>query len=113
MEGIKEFTQKIIGEIMTEKIAVDVASPHVCPKCQTGRLKLMPKLAKCNNPDCDFLIFRWIAGKVLSDKQFEDILKKGKSALIKGFKSKAGKSFDAHVNLGEDYSLTFQFPERK
>ncbi|MCH5238295.1 MAG: DNA topoisomerase 3 [Muribaculaceae bacterium] len=113
MEGIKDFTMKTIEEIMTVKIAVDVASPHVCPKCQTGRLKLMPKLAKCNNPDCDFLMFRTIAGKVLSDKQFEDILKKGKSALIKGFKSKAGKSFDAHVILGEDYRLTFQFPERK
>ena len=113
MEGIKDFTKKTIGEIMTVKIAVDVASPHVCPKCQSGRLKLMPKLAKCNNPDCDFLMFRSIAGKVLSDKQFEDILKKGKSALIKGFKSKAGKSFDAHVILGENYRLTFQFPERK
>ena len=113
MEGIKDFTKKTIGEIMSVKVAADIPSPHICPKCQTGRLKLMPKLAKCNNPDCDFLMFRTIAGKVLSDKQFEDILKKGKSALIKGFKSKAGKSFDAHVILGEDYRLTFQFPERK
>ena len=113
MEGIKDFTKNTIGEIMSVKIAVDVASPHICPKCQTGRLKLMPKLAKCNNPDCDFVMFRNMAGKVLSDKQFEDILKKGKSALIKGFKSKAGKSFDAHVTLGEDCRLTFQFPERK
>lgn len=98
---------------MSVKVAADISSPHVCPKCQSGRLKLMPKLAKCNNPDCDFLMFRTIAGKVPSDNQFEDILKKGKSALIKGFKSKAGKSFDAHVILGEDYRLTFQFPERK
>ena len=113
MEGIKDFTKKTIGEIMSVKVAADIASPHICPKCQSGRLKLMPKLAKCNNPDCDFLMFRSIAGKVLSDKQFEDILKKGKSALIKGFKSKAGKSFDAHVILGEDYRLTFQFSERK
>ena len=113
MEGIKDFTKNTIGEIMAVKISVDVASPHVCPKCQTGRLKLMPKLAKCNNPECDFIMFRNMAGKVLSDKQFEDILKKGKSALIKGFKSKAGKSFDAHVILGDDLRLTFQFPDRK
>ena len=113
MEGIKDFTKNTIGEIISVKIAVDVTSPHICPKCKTGRLKLMPKLAKCNNPDCDFLMFRNMAGKVLSDKQFEDILKKGKSALIKGFKSKAGKSFDAHVILGENFRLTFQFPDRK
>ncbi|MCH5238031.1 MAG: DNA topoisomerase 3 [Muribaculaceae bacterium] len=113
MEGIKDFTKNTIGEIVSLKISVDVASPHVCPKCQTGRLKLMPKLAKCNNPECDFIMFRNMAGKVLSDKQFEDILKKGKSALIKGFKSKAGKSFDAHVILGDDLRLTFQFPDRK
>ena len=113
MEGIKDFTKNTIGEIMTVKIAVEVASPHVCPKCQTGRLKLMPKLAKCNNPDCDFLMFRNIAGKVLSDKQFEDILKKGKTSLIKGFKNKVGKPFDAHVIMGEDFRLTFQFPDRK
>jgi len=40
------------------------------------------------------------------------LLTKGKTAVIKGFKSKAGKAFDAGLKLDENYQVVFDFPEK-
>ncbi|KAA6326869.1 hypothetical protein EZS27_024076, partial [termite gut metagenome] len=42
-----------------------------------------------------------------------DLLTKGRTGIIKGFKSKAGKPFDAALKFDENYRVTFDFPERK
>lgn len=113
MDGIKNYTVRSIAELLNVKLAVEMDSPYICPKCQTGRLKIYPKVVKCNNKECDLLLFRTLAGKQISDTHVEQLLKKGKTTLIKGFKNKAGKPFDAYVILGDDYRFSFQFPERK
>jgi DNA topoisomerase-3 len=41
------------------------------------------------------------------------LLTKGKTGVIKGFKSKAGKSFDASLKFDENYRVTFEFSEKK
>jgi DNA topoisomerase-3 len=48
----------------------------------------------------------------LSDKQILELLTKGKTTVIKGFKSKAGKTFDAALKFDENYRVTFDFPEK-
>jgi len=59
-------------------------------------------------------IFREKAGKELSDTQLKDLIRDGKTGIIKGFKSKQGNSFDAVVTLNrETYQTEFSFPERK
>jgi DNA topoisomerase-3 len=42
-----------------------------------------------------------------------DLLTKGKTGIIKNFKSKTGKSFDAALKFDADYQVVFDFPERK
>jgi DNA topoisomerase-3 len=42
-----------------------------------------------------------------------DLLTKGKTAVIKNFKSKAGKPFDAALKFDENYRVTFEFGEKK
>ena len=37
----------------------------------------------------------------------------GNTKLLKGFKSKQGKNFDAIVAFDGDYNTTFVFPEKK
>jgi DNA topoisomerase-3 len=54
-----------------------------------------------------------VSEKQLSDHQITELLTKGKTAVIKGFKSKAGKSFDAALKFDENYKVTFDFPEKK
>ena len=82
------------------------------PKCNTSKVTFFPKVAKCKNEACGLTVFRSIAGKELSDGQLTDLLTKGKTPLIKGFKSKAGKTFDAHVKLDGEYKTAFEFPQK-
>jgi len=45
--------------------------------------------------DCTLTIFRNKCDKQLSDKQIVELVTKRKTGLIKGFKGKNGKAFDA------------------
>jgi len=47
---------------------------------------------------CRFVLWKTpICGKVLTPNQIKSLLKKGKTPLIKGFKSKSGKLFSAFL----------------
>lgn len=67
-----------------------------CPSCNSD-LVVSEKFCRCTG--CNFRLWTTIAGKKLTRNQAETIIKKGKSGVIKGFKSKAGNSFDAFVLL--------------
>ncbi|WP_374693642.1 topoisomerase C-terminal repeat-containing protein [Bacteroides thetaiotaomicron] len=57
-------------------------------------------------------MFRLKAGRTLSDDEIKDLLTDGHTKLLKGFKSKQGKSFDAIVAFDGEYNTTFVFPEK-
>ncbi len=57
---------------------------------------------------CKFVIWKSIAGKTISLRTAQAILRQGKSPLLKGFKSKAGKPFEAKLKL-EDGAIRFEF----
>ena len=50
---------------------------------------------------------------MLTDKQIVELLTKGKTTVIKGFKSKAGKPFDASLKFDAEWQTVFDFPEKK
>ncbi|MDR3095066.1 MAG: topoisomerase C-terminal repeat-containing protein, partial [Bacteroidales bacterium] len=85
----------------------------LCPKCKTAQVSIYPKVAKCSDANCGLVVFRNISEKQLSDKQITDLLANGKTGIIKGFKSKAGKPFDAALKFDENYRVTFDFGEKK
>lgn len=95
-----------------------------CPKCG-GTVIYLTKSANCKNSllskedkergkhaSCDFWLPLSIASKKLSSKQISDLLLKKETKVIKGFKSKQDKAFDAKLKLGEDNKLTFDFPQK-
>ncbi|MDR0605729.1 MAG: topoisomerase C-terminal repeat-containing protein, partial [Bacteroidales bacterium] len=94
------------------KIEVADDSACICPKCKTANVRFYPKVAKCTDPNCGLVVFRSISEKELSDKQVLELLTKGKTAIINGFKSKAGKVFAAALKFDENYRVTFEFSER-
>ena len=49
----------------------------------------------------------------LSDKQIIELVTKRKTGLIKGFKGKNGKAFDASLVLDEQFNVGFSFPKKK
>ena len=58
-------------------------------------------------------MFRQKASRNLMDEEIKELLTTGKTALLKGFKSKQGKSFDAIIAFDADYNTVFIFPEVK
>jgi DNA topoisomerase-3 len=58
---------------------------------------------------CKFAIWKEIAKKKITAKQASDLLVKGKTGELKGFKSKAGKDFQAILVLGADGKVGFDF----
>ena len=58
--------------------------------------------------ECDFVIWKNIAGQKVSQKLIKQLLTDGKTELIENFKSKAGKAFNAHLVL-KDHKVSFDF----
>jgi len=57
---------------------------------------------------CKFVIWKTIAGKRIGVRTAKTLLTKGETSRLKGFKSKAGKSFDARLKL-VDGKVQFDF----
>jgi DNA topoisomerase-3 len=110
---IEIYTEQITTELLGTKIEVADSNACICPKCRTAQIRFYPKVAKCSDPNCGLVVFRTVSEKELSDKQVLELLTKGKTAVINGFKSKAGKLFSAILKFDEDYKVVFEFPEKK
>lgn len=111
-KGIEVYTAQITEELLQVQLSVTDGNQIPCPKCQSGRILFYPKVAKCSNVDCPLTIFRSKGDKQLTDNQITDLVTKGKTSLIKGFKSKEGKLFDAHVTFDKDFRTVYEFPPR-
>jgi len=111
---IEAYTREITSELLScDKLFGHKDSGCACPKCGSGRMRFYGKVVRCDNADCGLPVFRLKASRTLSDDEIKDLLTDGHTKLLKGFKSKQGKSFDAIVAFDGDYNTTFVFPERK
>lgn len=112
-KGIEVYASQITSELLESRIESGHArEAYPCPKCKNGRVVLFPKVAKCNNEACGLTVFRNKSGKDLTDGQLKELLLKGKTPLIKGFKSKENKPFDAIIAFDADYKTIFEFPPK-
>lgn len=83
-----------------------------CPKC-SSKMKLNSKACNCSNESCKYVLWATQFNKALTITQITDLLSKGKTREIKGFKSKAGKKFDAALQLEKDGSITPVFSNKR
>lgn len=111
-KGIEVYAAQITEELLQVQVSVTDGERLPCPKCQSGRILFYPKVAKCSNVDCGLTVFRSKGEKQLTDNQITDLVTKGKTSLIKGFKNKDGKTFDAHVTFDKDFRTVYEFPPR-
>ena len=112
-KGIEVYAGQITAELLSVHLSIAGEETCPCPKCGNGCILFYPKVAKCSNVDCTLTIFRNKCDKQLSDKQIVELVTKRKTGLIKGFKGKNGKSFDASLVLDEQFNVAFSFPEKK
>ena len=111
---IEAYTREITSELLScDKLFARRDSGCKCPKCGAGTMQFYGKVVRCNNAECGLPVFRLKANRTLSDDEIKNLLTDGHTKLLKGFKSKQGKSFDAVVAFDGDYNTVFVFPERK
>ncbi|WP_072542165.1 type IA DNA topoisomerase [Bacteroides mediterraneensis] len=114
LHDIEDYTRKITTELLAcDKIFGHKASGCACPKCGTGTMQFYGKVVRCDNPDCALPVFRQIAGRTLTDTEMTDLLAKGRTGVLSGFKSKQGNPFSAAVAFDADFNTKFIFPEAK
>ena len=112
-QATEVYTRQITTELLGTSISIADRTECPCPKCKTGKVIFYSKIAKCNDESCGLMVFRSKSEKQLSDKQISDLLTTGKTSVIKGFKSKGGKSFDAALIFDSEFKVVFDFPEKK
>lgn len=80
-----------------------------CPVCKSKIVETQ-KAYGCSawKDGCTFAIWKTIAGKAISPKVAKTLLAKGSVPRMKGFKSKAGKPFEAALKL-EDGKVSLDF----
>ncbi len=108
---IKEYTRTITSELLeggkTISLVTEATVPKegdlICPLCGKGIIRFNDKAAGCSEyrGGCKFVIWRTVAEKKLTDNQLKTLIQKGKTSVLKGFKSKAGNSFDAALEFKE------------
>lgn len=108
-----EFTREQLASQSNQDKAVFSQEKTIvgaCPICGMDIVEY-PKAFSCTSgrDGCGFVIFRKISEKNISAAVAKQLLTKSKSNLIKGFISKAGKPFDAHLVLDENNKVKFNF----
>jgi hypothetical protein len=87
-----------------------------CPLCGSEVVD-QPRSYGCSRwrDGCKFAIWKEIAGKPISPGTARALLRKGRSPLLKGFRSRSGRTFEARLKLEEgvvgfDFSSEGQAP---
>jgi DNA topoisomerase-3 len=85
-----------------------------CPKCgfPVVETKKAYSCTAWKTSGCDFAIWKQVSGKRLGESQARQLLTKGRTGQLKGFKSKAGKPYAAALKLDGDHKVRLDFGER-
>lgn len=113
---IKQTLETVPSHLETKQFAAlpeeeEAASQAiVCPDCKEGKIVLKKSFYGCSRykEGCTQTFPLRVASKKLSPAVIETLCTKGRTGKLKGFTSKQGKSFSAHLKL-TDGKITFDF----
>jgi DNA topoisomerase-3 len=106
---METYATSITHELLQTSMAQANLPKLVCAKCKEQQLVIRDKIVKCPNEACNWVQFRNVCGVQISIPDIESLILKGKTALIKGMKSKAGKKFNAYIVLNDKAESAFEF----
>lgn len=112
-QGIASYVGTICEELLSLASEQKSYPVYRCPKCGSESVGIYAKIAKCRHEGCDFHVFREVCGTLLTEDNIRDLLTTGRTPVLKGLTSKAGKKFNARLVLNEDYTTSFEFESRK
>ena len=110
---MEAYAKSITNELLQTTIAHNNLTKLICPKCKSQQLIIRDKIVKCPDEVCNWVQFRNVCGVQIGISDIESLVNKGKTSLIKGMKSKAGKKFDAHIVLNDKAESSFEFAKNK
>ena len=112
-QGINSYVGTICEELLSLSSEQKSYPVYRCPKCGQQSVGIYAKVAKCRHESCGFHVFREVCGILLSEDNIRDLISSGRTPILKGLTSKAGKKFNARLVLGEDYATSFEFENKK
>lgn len=112
-QGINSYVNTICEELLSLTPEQKSYPVYRCPKCGQQSVGIYAKVAKCWHETCGFHVFREVCGILLSEDNIRDLISSGRTPILKGLTSKAGKKFNARLVLGEDYATSFEFENKK
>lgn len=112
-QGINSYVGTICEELLSLSSKQKSYPVYRCPKCGQQSVGIYAKVAKCRHETCGFHVFREVCGIHLSEDNIRDLISSGRTPILKGLTSKAGKKFNARLVLGEDYATSFEFENKK
>ncbi|MFB7158838.1 DNA topoisomerase III [Lysinibacillus sp. NPDC056232] len=120
IESIGKFVNQLIAEVPKQLESLTIEAEQfkpaavkdivTCPTCKVGKIGLRKSFYGCSNykNGCKQTFPGRLLGKKLTEKNINDLCKIGKTAVVKGFKSKNGKQFNASLRLVEG-KIEFEF----
>ena len=112
-QGINSYVGTICEELLSLSSEQNSYPVYRCPKCGQQSVGIYAKVAKCRHETCGFHVFREVCGIHLSEDNIRDLINSGRTPILKGLTSKAGKKFNARLVLKDDYTTTFEFEQNK
>lgn len=115
-DSVEKWTEQILSSKAATVASAQMGTGMVCPKCGKNLVFTKKGGLTCKgffDSTCDFGVYGVICGKKLTKNQLIDLITKGKTSEIKNFKSKAGTPFNARLVLKDDYTVGFEFQNKK
>ena len=112
-QGINSYVGTICEELLSLSSEQKSYPVYRCPKCGQQSVSIYAKVVKCRHETCGFHVFRDVCGIHLSEDHIRDLISSGRTPILKGLTSKAGKKFNVRLVLGEDYITSFEFENKK
>ena len=112
-QGINSYVGTICEELLSHSPEQKSYPVYRCPKCGQQSVGIYAKVAKCRHETCGFHVFREVCSILLSEDNIRDLISSGRTPILKGLTSKAGKKFNARLVLGKDYATSFEFENKK
>ncbi|MFW0739751.1 DNA topoisomerase [Flavobacterium sp. T12S277] len=110
---MENYASSIASELLQTSIVEDNLPELTCPKCKSHLLIIRDKIVKCPDEVCSWVQFRNVCGVQIGINDIENLVSKGKTSLIRGMKSKAGKKFDAYIVLNDNAETFFEFAKNR
>jgi DNA topoisomerase III len=110
---MENYASSITHELLTLTNISEKIPDISCPRCKKQQLLIRDTIAKCPDVLCNWIQFRNICGIQLNLSDLMNLIKNGKTSLIRGMKSKSGKKFDAYIIMNQKGETSFEFEKKQ